>query len=110
MLLTGMLIGGMDLKKIFLRRRIWLITVLRLIAVPLLTLVLVKFSGITLLMQGGKDVLLVTYLATITPSASSVTSMSQVYGGDADYASAINVLTTLGCIITMPLMVALYSM
>lgn len=110
MLLTGMLIGGMELKKMFVRRRIWLIAAMRLIVVPLLTLAVLRFSGVMTLMPGGKDVLLVTYLATITPSASSVTSMAQVYGKDADYASAINVLTTLGCIITMPLMVALYTM
>ena len=32
------------------------------------------------------------------------------YGKDADYASAINVVTTLLCIFTMPLMVALYQL
>ena len=51
-----------------------------------------------------------TFLATMTPSASTITNMSVVYGRDADYASAINVTTTLLCIITMPLMVALYTM
>ena len=45
-----------------------------------------------------------------TPSASTLTQMAQVYGKDADYASAINVVTTLLCIVTMPLMVALYQM
>lgn len=35
--------------------------------------------------------------------------MSQVYGKDADYASAINVATTLLCIVTMPLMVMIYQ-
>ena len=49
-------------------------------------------------------------LAICTPSASTLTQMAQVYGKDADYASAINVVTTLLCIVTMPLMVALYQM
>ena len=38
-----------------------------------------------------------------------ITQMAQVYGKDADYASAINVATTLLCIVTMPLMVMLYQ-
>ena len=110
MLLTGMLIGGMDLRRMLSHRRLWLVAGLRLIAVPLLTLALIKYSGITSLLPGGADVLLVTFLATCSPSASSVTSMAQVYGKDADYASAINVATTLCCIVTMPLMVALYTL
>ena len=53
---------------------------------------------------------LVSRFAICTPSASTLTQMAQVYGKDADYASAINVVTTLLCIVTMPLMVALYQM
>ena len=41
------------------------------------------------------------------PTASMITQMSQVYGQDADYASAINVVTTLMCVFTMPVIVAL---
>ena len=60
--------------------------------------------------DGGKNILLITLIACITPSASTITQMAQIYGRDADYASAINVLTTLLCIITMPIMTALYQM
>ncbi len=109
MLVTGMLIGAMDLKKIFGYRRLWLVAALRLVAVPLMTLVLLKFSGLARFTENGTQVLLITFLATMTPSASSITSMALVYGSDADYASAINVVTTLLCVATMPVMVALYS-
>lgn len=109
MLVTGMLIGGMDLKKILSYRRLWMIAAMRLIAVPLLMLILLKFSGLARLTENGTQVLLITFLATIAPSASTITSMALVYGKDADYASAINVVTTLLCVATMPMMVALYS-
>ena len=36
--------------------------------------------------------------------------MSQVYGPDGTYAGAINVSTTLLCIITMPLLITLYQL
>jgi predicted permease len=110
MLVTGMLIGGMNFKQIFAYRRLWMVAALRLIAVPLIMLMLLKFSGLARFTENGKEVLLITFLATMTPSASTITSMALVYGKDADYASAINVATTLLCVATMPVMVALYSM
>ena len=110
MLVTGMLIGGMDLKKLFSYKRLPLMVFMRLIGVPLFVLALLRFSGIAGLAPNGRDVLLITFLACITPSASTITNMAVVYEKDADYASAINVATTLGCIITMPLLVALYML
>lgn len=110
MIVTGMLIGSMNLKGLLAYRRLGLVVVLRLILVPLLTIAFLRFSGITNLVENGHMILLVTLLATMTPSASSVTQMAQVYGRDADYASAINVATTLLCIVTMPVMVLLYQM
>ena len=55
-------------------------------------------------------ILLIVFLAIIAPAASTVTQMSQVYGNDSRYASTINVLTTLGAIVTMPLMVLVFQM
>ena len=110
MLVTGMLIGGMDLKKLFSYKRLPFIMLMRLIAVPLFVFAILRFTGIANLAPNGRDVLLITFLACMTPSASTITNMAVVYDRDADYASAINVATTLGCIITMPLMVALYTM
>ena len=54
--------------------------------------------------------LLVSLLAACAPAASNVTQIAQVYGHEGDYASAINVLTSLLCIVTMPLMVLLYQL
>lgn len=84
------------------------VAAVRLIAYPLLNIVVLKFSGLAAMVPEGQTILLITLLATITPSASTITQMAQVYGKDADYASAINVVTTLLCIVTMPLMVMLY--
>jgi hypothetical protein len=56
------------------------------------------------------QILLVTFFAVITPAASSITQFAQVYEKDAAYAGAINIVSTLLCIVTMPLMVAIYQM
>lgn len=110
MLVTGMLIGGMDLKKVISYKRVWLVAFLRLILVPLLVIPLLKYSGIAGLAPDGTTVLLVTLLATTTPAAATITQLAQVYGKDAEYASAINVVTTLLCLVTIPIMVTLYQL
>ena len=109
MIVTGMLFAGMDFKQIFASRRVYFVTFLRLIVVPTIALVLIKFSHLASLSSNGSKIMLIVFLAIITPSASTVTQMCQVYGNDSQYASAINVVTTLLAIITMPLMVMLFQ-
>ena len=110
MLISGMLIAGTTPQEILAFPHIGLVTILRLIGVPLLTILLLKFSGLASFAENGSQILLVTLLATITPSASTITQMAQVYGKDARYAGSINVITTLFCMITMPIMVYLYQL
>ena len=110
MIVTGMLFAGMNLKQIFANKRVYFITFLRLIAVPLIALVLIKLSNLAFFSADGNKIMLIVFLAIITPSASTVTQMCQVYGNDSRYASAINVMTTLLSIITMPGMVMLFQM
>lgn len=110
MIVTGMLFAGMDFRQIFANKRIYFVTFLRLIAVLLMALVLLKISHLADLSADGLTLILIVFLAVITPSASTVTQMCQVYGNDSRYASAINVVTTLASIVTMPLLVMLLQM
>ena len=109
MIVTGMLFAGMDFKQIFASKRVYFVTFLRLIVVPAIALVLIKFSYLASLSSNGPKIMLIVFLAIITPSASTVTQMCQVYENDSQYASAINVVTTLLAIITMRLMVMLFQ-
>lgn len=109
MIVTGMLIAGMNLRDIFTNRRVYAVTFLRLLLVPVLALIILKISGLVTWHPQGEKILLVTFLAVITPSASTITQMCQVYGGNSKYSSAINVMTTLLAIATMPVMVLLYQ-
>ena len=110
MIVTGMLFAGMNLKQIFANKRVYFITFLRLIAVPLIALALIKLSNLASFSADGNKIMLIVFLAIITPSASTVTQMCQVYGNDSKYASAINVMTTLLSVIAMPVMVMLFQM
>ena len=109
MIVTGILFAGMDLKKIFANRRLYFVSLLRMVVVPLIALLLIKLSHLAGISQDAPKIMLIVFLAVITPSASTVTQMCQVYGNDSKYASAINVITTLSAIVTMPVMVFLFE-
>ena len=110
MLMIGMMLAGMDLKSIFVRKRIWLVVFLRLIVAPLLFIVFLRISGFGSSVQDVDTIMLISLLACASASAATVTQMEQIYGDDAEYACSINVLTTLLCIITMPLIVLVYQL
>ena len=110
MVIIGMLMGGVDLKKLVRIPGVWKVVFLRLIGYPLVILLVLKYSGIAGLVPNGADILLISLLAACAPSGTMVTQLAQVYGGDGEYASAINVISTLLCIVTMPLIVAIYQL
>ena len=110
MIVAGMLLANLKMEQLRSFKKLPLIAFLRMIFFPLLMLVLLKFSGMSRLVDQGSTILLISFLATMTPAASTITQMSQIYERNAEYASVINVVTTLLCIITMPVMVFLYQL
>ena len=110
MFVAGMLMGEQNLLAVLRIRSIWKVAFLRLIALPLVVLCIFKYSGLAALVPDGRSILMISLLAASAPAAANVTQIAQVYGHEGDYAGAINVITTLLCIGTMPLMVLLYQM
>lgn len=110
MFVAGMLMGEQNLLAVLRIRSIWKVAFLRLIALPLVVLCIFKYSGLAALVPDGQSILMISLLAASAPAAANVTQIAQVYGHEGDYAGAINVITTLLCIGTMPLMVLLYQM
>lgn len=110
MIVIGMLIGGAPLYQIFTNRRVYLVSALRLLLLPVVLLLVLKCSGLPNLHPNGSTLLLITLLAASAPSASAITQMSQVFGSDAVQSSQISILSTIFSILTMPLVVQLYTM
>ena len=108
MIVTGMLIAGVDLKKVFTNKRIYLVTFIRLVIEPIVALAVIILLGMKNWHPQAENIILITYMAAITPCASTITQMCQVYGNDSKYASAINVMTTLLAVVTMPVFVYFY--
>ena len=110
MFVAGMLMGEQNLLAVLRIRSIWKVAFLRLIALPLVVLCIFKYSGLAALVPDGQSILMISLLAASAPAAANVTQIAQVYGHEGDSAGALNVITTLLCIGTMPLMVLLYQM
>lgn len=108
MLISGMLMADVSFKKIFMQKRIYTAVLLRMVICPVCALFVLKLMAIIVPLADASKLLLVTYLAAITPSASMVTQLSQVYNSGEEDAVAINVISTLICIITMPIFVTFY--
>lgn len=108
MMMLGMTMAQIEWKKVFLDTRIYIITILKMIVCPAVILLILKFSPLSTLVPNGQTILLISLIAVITPSATTVVQLAQLYDQEPSYASSINVLTTIVCIVTMPLMVMLY--
>lgn len=109
MLLAGMAIAEVPLKKVFCTLRNYLPVVLRLLVVPVIVLLLLRVVHAAGWISDGKAILMTVYLSAITPSCATVTSMAQLYNRDAAHSSALYVLSTLLSIFTMPLMIGLFE-
>ncbi len=109
MFTIGMIISRVEWKRIFVRGRLYLIMVLKMIAVPAAVLALLFLLRNIIPLENGKEIFLVSFLAVTAPTATSVMQMANVYHTDAVYAGMINAMTTVVCVFTMPAMVMLYE-
>ena len=112
MIMIGMLMGGVDFKTIFGDRRLYLVTAVRLLIYPLIFILTAKFTGAVTLFPYAKEVILVILICSSAPAAALVTQLADVYRTteEARAAGTLNVITTLFCIVSMPLMVFLYQL
>ena len=110
MLMVGILLAGADLGAIFRNKKLYLIAALRLIVMPCIAMALYWLLGRVWPVENGRTLLYVSLLAASAPTASMVTQLAQLHDREPAYAGAINVMTTVLCIVSMPLMTALYEL
>lgn len=109
MFVIGMLIGEQDLKKMFMIKKIYLISCLRLIVIPIITVI--AFVGVAAVVPHPEihNVLLIVLWSACAPVGAMVTQLSQIYNLDSEYAGKINLVSVLFCILTMPCITYLYE-
>ncbi|MBQ7054516.1 MAG: AEC family transporter [Oscillospiraceae bacterium] len=110
MLIAGILAAQVDFKKMIKNKRLYLVLAMRMIVCPAVVLVILKIIGSFAGIANAENILLVSFLAAMTPAAATVMQFAQLSGRDADFAVAVNIATTVVCIATMPAFVAIYSM
>ncbi|MBE6965725.1 MAG: AEC family transporter [Oscillospiraceae bacterium] len=110
MLIAGILAAQVDFKKMIRNKRLYLVLAMRMIVCPAVVLVILKIIGSFAGIANAENILLVSFLAAMTPAAATVMQFAQLSGRDADFAVAVNIATTVVCIATMPAFVAIYSM
>ena len=111
MFTIGMILGSADLKAVFLNRRVWIVTAGRLLVYPAAAILIFRLFGMFRLYPQAKEVLTVVALTAGAPAAVMITQFTQMYRSaeEAQYSSAINIMSTILCLFTMPLIAALYT-
>lgn len=108
MIIAGMLAASVDFKRMLKNWRLYFVLISRLIVCPAIILILLKCIVPFIPLADIKTVMCIVLFASSAPSAATIMLLSQVYGKDSYYATAINAVTTVGCIVTMPLLVWLF--
>ena len=109
MIMIRMMIAAAPVSEIVRNKRIYIVSLLRLLAVPLMGAAVLKCAGALLDIENEQTILTIILLALITPVSSTITQLAQLYDNEATYCSEINVMTTLLCIVTMPLVIAVFQ-
>ena len=109
MLIAGMRAAGLDFKKMAKYPRLYITTAMRVIVCPLLSLAVLLLIRLIVKIPNTTEILLVSFLATMTPSAATVMQLAQIHDTEIEYSVAINIMTTIVACVTMPLLVLLYQ-
>ena len=109
MLIAGITAAKLDFKKTAKNPRLYMTSMVRVIVCPTVALILIKLFLMLVHFQNADKILLISFLATATPSAATVMQFAQLYDVEGEYSVAINIVSTIASCITIPLFVLLYQ-
>jgi len=101
MLVIGFYLAQTSLIDCFKDKSVYGVIALRLIAIPLASLIIMRLSGVT------GDILIACTVAASAPTAATTTMFATRFNRDVDLSVGLVSATTLPSIITMPLIIAL---
>lgn len=110
MMLVGMVIAGTNLKAVFTYKKAYLISFIRLILLPILTMLLLYFTGLVQRNPDLRAIAMVIILGAAAPSGSTVVQLAVVFDKDSVKAGIYNVMTTVLCVVTLPFVILLFQM
>ncbi len=101
MIVAGARIAMIDLSG-FNNSRVWILTCLRLIVIPLAALSILKLVGLP------EDTEKILMIVAVMPTSIASIMMSEIYGGDKEFMTVTVVSSHLLSIITIPVLLSLY--
>ena len=105
MIVLGVYLAQTDLKAIFTRPRLYALSAVRLVVIPLLTI-----ACLLLLPAGWKKIGAVLVIVNAAPIGSNIAVYAQRLGLDSAYAVQMVCLSTLLSLVTLPVMLSLAAM
>lgn len=109
MLSIGMTLGTTARLRLPQIRRVLALSAARLLAYPLVCMLLFSRGWVQALHPDAPRILLITTLAAAAPSSAVIAQLAQIYDNEAVWGSVINAVTTLLCIATLPFTLWLYQ-
>ncbi|WP_409969268.1 AEC family transporter [Bengtsoniella intestinalis] len=110
MLVIGLSLGGQDLKSVFSNKRVYGVAALRLLILPAVIMIPFYLLAQVWAHPDIENIIIVMFICALGPAASTVVQLSQIYQSKhIPYVSAINVVSTLLCAVTMPIMVFIFQ-
>ena len=110
MLVIGMVITTSNLSKVFINRRAYFVSFGRLLVMPASLLLLFLATGIFNSHPELVPVFQVCFIALSTPVASTVSQLAVLYNNKAYETSLYSLISMAFCVVTMPLMLAVFQM
>lgn len=109
MMLVGMVIAGIDIRSVFTHKKAYLISFGRLVALPVLCMLMLYLTGFVQSHPSMRPVFMVITIGAAAPSASTIVQLAVLHDRDAAKAGIYNVMSTILCVITIPLIILLFQ-
>ena len=102
MLITGFVVGGYDFRSLFINKKSYFISFLRLIAIPSLILLIIKLLG------ANDELLILALISFATPVGLNSIIFPAAYGGEPKHGASLVMLSQLLSVISIPLMYLIF--
>ncbi len=102
MVLAGFVIGGYNFKKLVLNKKVYFVTLLRLIILPAIMMLVMKLLG------AGDELMTLALIAFATPIGLNTIVYPAAYGGDTETGASMTMISHILSVATIPLMYLLF--
>lgn len=102
MLLAGFIIGGYDLKELFLNKKVYAVTGMRLFLIPGVMMLIMKALGIS------EEIMTLALIAFATPLGLNTIVFPAAYGGDTKTGASMAMISHTLSVLTIPLMYLIF--